>query len=63
MAGPVCPNCGAAVSTGARFCHTCGRPIPAGRTCANCGASLSETAQFCSACGTPVAWPAGAGTE
>jgi hypothetical protein len=54
MTEAVCPNCGAAVSSGARFCGACGRPIPAGRTCANCGAALSEMAQFCGSCGAPT---------
>ncbi len=56
----VCPNCGAPLRAGARFCRACGQPAtvepqPAEAACAHCGAPLRPGARFCRACGQPVA--------
>ena len=53
-----CSNCGAVLIDGAKFCQSCGAPIPQpkpkGVFCAKCGAQLTETTKFCGVCGTPV---------
>jgi len=67
---PVCLHCRAPVSTSAKFCRTCGGPLPAmaaappppispssGRICRKCQSPLSATAKFCRTCG--VAAPPG----
>jgi uncharacterized OB-fold protein len=47
-----CPNCGAAVKPGAKFCPECGQPLAAKRFCTNCGAEMEAAAKFCPECGT-----------
>jgi hypothetical protein len=61
-AGPVCPACRANVMAGARFCPSCGKPLPkpeppkpAVAFCPSCGAKVKPGARFCAACGTPLA--------
>ncbi|MCE7929325.1 MAG: zinc ribbon domain-containing protein [Chloroflexi bacterium CFX7] len=52
-----CPNCGAALAQGARFCGSCGNAMPAqpmAAACASCGAPLRPGAGFCAACGASV---------
>lgn len=45
-----CPDCGATVPAGAKFCMECGhRFAPA--TCPKCGAALTPGAKFCMECG------------
>ncbi|HEU0026606.1 MAG TPA: adenylate/guanylate cyclase domain-containing protein [Ktedonobacterales bacterium] len=44
-----CPNCGAENPPSARFCVSCGQPLP--RICPNCGASNPSGARFCNQCG------------
>lgn len=44
-----CPNCGADNPPGARFCVSCGQPLP--RVCPNCGADNPSGARFCNQCG------------
>lgn len=51
-AGGSCPNCGASLPTGAKFCPECGSGIK--RTCPECGAQLSPSAKFCPSCGKKV---------
>src|SRR5690606_12237810 len=49
-----CPNCKAAVPSGAKFCLNGGNPMPqqAGPTpCAKCGTELPPGAKFCFNCG------------
>ena len=49
-----CSRCGAAIGVGAKFCPSCGVPVPAAavaRFCANCGASMAPGAGFCGSCG------------
>lgn len=54
--GDTCPECGAAVASGAKFCSGCGKPIaPKKSFCAQCGAELSAGARFCSSCGASQA--------
>lgn len=54
-----CPNCGARLEEGCRFCMNCGTPItvaekPRQEFCSNCGNALSVGSAFCEICGTPV---------
>src|SRR5205823_10805532 len=48
-----CPSCDGEVQAGARFCPTCGVPLP--RACPGCGKTVSPAARFCEACGTAIA--------
>jgi VWFA-related protein len=55
----VCLGCGRTLRVGARFCSTCGQPVPLGSrpalVCVHCGASTRPGARFCRTCGQPVA--------
>jgi len=61
-----CPKCGAEVSSGARFCNSCGsplnvqpsRPAETGAVCAKCGAKLAAGELFCTNCGSRAEEPA-----
>lgn len=46
-----CPNCGAAIKTGAKFCAECGSPIKQDRFCTECGSSIQAGSKFCPECG------------
>lgn len=60
----VCPNCGAQVDEGAKFCRNCGsrvneteleeqeEPAQEPAVCKACGKPLEEDALFCIYCGT-----------
>ncbi|HEY8323250.1 MAG TPA: adenylate/guanylate cyclase domain-containing protein, partial [Ktedonobacterales bacterium] len=48
----ICPHCGTANPENARFCVSCGQPLP--RICPNCGAANPPTARFCNQCGFPL---------
>jgi Double zinc ribbon len=50
-----CGTCGAANTTGAAFCSSCGANLRVGLTCSSCGAVQRETsARFCNRCGKPM---------
>jgi hypothetical protein len=50
-----CGTCGAANSSGAAFCSSCGANLRVGLTCSSCGAQQKETsARFCNRCGKPL---------
>ena len=67
---PFCPNCGAQVNEGAKFCPGCGKPLqgdapaPAASAptpnnpnlidCPCCGARVSKFAKACPQCGGPL---------
>jgi len=46
----ICPNCGADVAQGKKFCTKCATPL----LCKECGSELSLGKKFCADCGTPV---------
>lgn len=57
----ICPKCQAQLEDGARFCDTCGAPIPAPASpaadtvyCAHCGHQVSAENPFCENCGKPL---------
>lgn len=51
----VCPNCGASVPAGAKFCLSCGQKMASNAVfCPNCGKPLPAGAKFCSECGNKV---------
>jgi len=52
-----CPHCRAALSPGAKFCASCGKPVGSGVAkafCTGCGAQLAAGARFCAGCGQPA---------
>ena len=48
----ICPNCSTVNPENARFCISCGQPLP--RICAVCGAVNPPDARFCNQCGSPL---------
>ena len=51
----VCPNCGASVPAGSKFCLSCGEKMVSNAAfCPNCGRPLPAGAKFCSECGSKV---------
>ncbi len=63
----ICPQCGAELPRGTKFCSKCGfqvpepvveEPVVEGVKCANCGAVLPEGTVFCTSCGTKLEAPA-----
>ncbi len=52
----ICPNCSTVNPENARFCISCGHPLP--RICAVCGAVNPPDARFCNQCGSPLDTPA-----
>ncbi len=48
-----CPDCGAVVAPGAKFCNSCGKKL--GNFCPQCGAVITAGAKFCTECGTKLA--------
>ena len=59
--GRCCPNCGAALAEGAKFCTSCGAKIEElvvekgkARYCSECGSKLEGNPKFCSECGNKL---------
>jgi predicted amidophosphoribosyltransferase len=54
-----CSKCQTVLTSGARFCPSCGTPAapaqPAKQFCSGCGQPLAPGARFCAGCGTPSA--------
>lgn len=59
----ICPKCHAQLEDGARFCDSCGSPLPAPAAvpapaatayCAHCGCQVNAGNPFCPNCGKPV---------
>ena len=46
-----CAHCGASLSSPAKFCPECGKPLQAQRFCTECGAKIPASAKFCPECG------------
>ena len=65
--GLLCPNCGAELKDGMKFCYNCGIKLfeeleepenepeeITNRICPNCGSELIDGAMFCGECGTKI---------
>lgn len=49
-----CPSCKARLAPNAKFCGSCGKPVPAAaakRFCGECGEGMAPGAKFCPGCG------------
>lgn len=60
VATVACPKCQAQVAEGAKFCSSCGAPMPVPAACAKCNTPLAPGAKFCANCGAPAAVAAAA---
>ena len=49
-----CPNCGAEVAQGLKFCGECGCSMNAGKRCPECGFENEPGMKFCGECGTKL---------
>lgn len=49
-----CPNCGAQVAQGLKFCGECGSPMNKSSVCPNCGFENEPGMKFCGECGTKL---------
>lgn len=49
-----CPNCGADVALGLKFCGECGQPLASKKVCPSCGAENDPGMKFCGECGTKL---------
>jgi predicted amidophosphoribosyltransferase len=49
-----CPNCGASVAPGAKFCGECGQPSKREKFCLQCGTKIEGTPKFCPECGAQL---------
>ncbi len=52
--GGYCPQCGAAIPAGAKFCSGCGAKLSAGSVCPACGHAVQPGAKFCPDCGAKL---------
>ncbi len=52
MSFVICPACRAENRPAAKFCDSCGTPLP--RACPTCNTTLRANAKFCDECGRPV---------
>jgi len=52
-AGVACPQCGTMAAPGAKFCASCGTPLPSAVSvhCPQCNAEVPADAKFCPSCG------------
>ena len=57
----LCPNCGAEVPAGQKFCSNCGNaiaqaeaPAASAAVCPTCGEPVEPGTKFCSKCGSPI---------
>lgn len=50
-----CPNCGADVPAGSKFCNNCGQKLVAESKCPNCNADVPPGSKFCPNCGQKLA--------
>jgi hypothetical protein len=48
-----CPQCGATIGAGMKFCGQCGQILASAR-CAQCGHALTPQQKFCGSCGKAV---------
>ncbi|MBN1921958.1 MAG: protein kinase [Anaerolineae bacterium] len=57
--GVTCPQCGALVRLGARFCPQCGKTMDTSHRCPNCATPYRSGARFCAKCGAslPITGP------
>ncbi len=46
-----CPQCGASLTPGAKFCPECGTRIATNKFCTECGAKVPAGVKFCPECG------------
>ena len=49
-----CPNCGASVALGLKFCGECGSPVTGKKVCPSCGMENEPGMKFCGECGTKL---------
>ena len=49
-----CPNCGAMVQQGTKFCSECGHPVGGKAVCPKCGYENEAGTKFCGECGTKL---------
>lgn len=52
--GKTCPECGAQVADGAKFCMNCGKQLPVASFCPECGSKCAPGSKFCMNCGTKL---------
>ncbi len=52
--GVTCPQCGALVRLGARFCPQCGKTMDTSHRCPKCAMPYRPGARFCAKCGTTL---------
>ena len=49
-----CPNCGAQVALGLKFCGECGSPMKQSNVCSQCGFENAPGMKFCGSCGNKL---------